>query len=253
MIVKPLYSTPLRLELEGSRYEQRFEVEISDETSEYYLVVDQHGFETPFGKYLIAANGIKVEGRRLTLSPHQYRRHFGLQVELSALQACKDFWAGFSDVVAHRELVFGNAAYFLIQLPFVCAGGLNLRLAEGTTLGGLLENWLATDELLLDDHPEMGRLMAVAVQGSFSSGIVYRVVCWSAKQNRLLVLENNGILHRYFFARLREEGYAVWHEKLRRVAGAYPQRLPLSHVAMQDLLAELAEKKLGGAGSHARG
>jgi hypothetical protein len=237
----------LEIDLKNGRYRSSWTVQITGETDLYWLVTDQNGIEVPLHKMLPEINRIPIEDGRLALSEYLYRHHFGLQVELMALSEEQRLLERFPEIMANQDLVFERAQYYLIHADFLISGTMAHFFGQGTCLGGLLENWLYTDELLIDHGTVHGPLYLISFWCSTLSDTIYAAKFWAPREKAVLSAylspqEPSG-RHGDLLADMERQPLADWMEKIQHVSEVPLARLPLNHWAIRELLAEIDQRK----------
>ena len=94
-------------------------VSIIGETNEAYLIKDRNKIEITLPREIIAINEITIDHNQFNLSPALYKQYFGDAInalEHEAVFSKSDVLRpNFARIVAHKDLVFSRAEYFLIK------------------------------------------------------------------------------------------------------------------------------------------
>jgi hypothetical protein len=138
----------------------------------------------------------------------------------------------FGKIYSHREIVFSMAHYFLIGGKTFSSG---CQYCGGHyNLGGLLENWHTTDDLIIPNYNNKGRHFVVNIKGSSSSGR-YAALLWSESNNKLVqikTIDGDEFL---------PNGMGYYLGKLLNICNKYPNTINKNHLAATQLLNEIDE------------
>jgi hypothetical protein len=235
----------LEIDLESGRYQSSWTVQITGETEQYWLVTDQNGIEVPLHKMLPEINRIPFGDGRLELTEYLYRHHFGLQVELMALAEEQRLLERFPEIMAHQDLVLGRAQYYLIRADFMVSGTMARFFGHGVCLGGLLENWLYTNDLRIDHDTARGPLYLISFWCSILSETVYAAKFWAPRAKAVLSEYLSPEKPPELLACMKRQPLADWIEKIKQLSSVPLARLPLNHWAIRELLAEIDQRETG--------
>jgi len=224
--------TTLALDLSAWQFPTSYETTIVGETEETYLLEDQVGVQVAFPKDLVEANRLAMTDTGIALTEALHRHHFVNAVLERNAAAFERLWQHFAQVVAHRDLVFSRAEYFLIRHNDLEAGN-TISGGFGYCLGGLLEAWFVNQELWMEreDHPSGCYL--VRAGGSLMSGM-HRAILWSPDTQRFVTRVDD-----------LKPGLYPWLQKLEVVSKRYRTRLDLQYLAIQQLLEEIGVGESG--------
>ena len=216
----------LALDLSVWQLPTSYKTTIVGETEETYLLVDQAGVEVSFPKELVEANRLAIADNGIALTEALHRHHFVNDMMERDAAAFERLWRHFAQVVAHRDLVFGRAEYFLLRHDRLGAGN-TISGGFGYCLGGLLEAWFGTKELWLEWEGHPSGCYLVSASGSLLSGM-HEATLWSPDTQRFVNADN-----------ALKPGLYPWLQKLEVVSKRYQMRLDLQYLAIQQLLEEI--------------
>lgn len=223
----------LSLNLSAWQFPTSYETTIVGETEETYLLVDQAGVQVSFPKDLVEANHLAMTDTGIALTEALHRNYFVNAVLERNAAAFERLWRHFTQVVAHRDLVFSRAEYFLIRHDRLGAGN-TISGGFGYCLGGLLEAWFVTRELWMEREGHPSGCYLVSAGGSLMSGM-HSATLWSPDTQCFVEGVND-----------LKPGLYPWLHKLEVVSKRYRTRLDFQYLAIQQLLEEIGVVADGG-------
>ena len=226
--------TELSVDLEQWKKVPNYLTEIVGETELDYRLSNEHKLEIDFPKEGLTSNVIPVTNNQVLLTEYLYGHFFGGLERQRNNQIESEVRTSFAKIVAHKELVWSRAEYFLIRAACFDSGPQSGG-DSSMCLGALLESWFSSDELLIQNLFPEGDLYIVNFGGSFSSG-AYFGNFWSMEKNEF-VYKNNRTNND-----ISLPGTVLsWIKKLWNIADKYPVRMGMNTFAIQKLLQEISE------------
>ena len=229
--------TELEIDLLHWQFADNNLISIIGETKDSYRIEDQNKIEISLPREIISINDILVKNNQFKFSRSLYKQYFGDVINAlehaAVFSKSNGLRPNFARIVAYKELVFSRAEYFSIK-PEIFFSGAPFNGGFKVCLGGLLESWISSDDLLIKNHAYEGDLYLSKLGGSPLTG-AYSACLWSFDNNEFVIKNTSQ------GAPSLTGGVLPWLKKLSSISELYPYEMDLNYLAIRKLMNEIDE------------
>lgn len=207
----------------ASLLKTNYRYKIAGETEKDFILQVSEDLSFPFKKSIVMSNRMDSASGFITISESMYQHHVAPLIKKKDEQAAEQLTDNFGLVMANRNMVLINPAYYLIRTPWLCSGG-SMSGPIHYCLGALLEAWKQGNSLEVKNNNGQ-KVLIISLGGSNLSGMI-TARGWNTVTQSPEVLHRNDI----------PGGLPVWLPKFAVLASKTREKLPAQYQYINELL-----------------